>query len=54
MPKTNSLPPLAELLKKSREIRIRLLMNSDYATKLRQSVEQAKNRTPQHARFSPE
>jgi len=49
-----SSPPLAELLKKSRELRIRLAMNSDFATKLKQSIEEAKRRRSGRSLFSPE
>jgi len=46
--------PLAELLKKSRELRIRLSMNSDFAAKLQKSIEEAKKRAPGRSLFSPE
>ena len=54
MPNVASPPPLAELLRKSRELRIRLTMNFDYAAKLKESVEEARKRTASKSLFSPE
>jgi hypothetical protein len=49
-----SIPPLAQLLKKSRELRIRLMMHSDHADKLKESIEQSRQRTARRSFFSPE
>jgi hypothetical protein len=46
--------PLAELLKKSRELRVRLMAHSDHATKLKESIEQARKRVSLKSFFSPE
>jgi ABC-type Fe3+-citrate transport system substrate-binding protein len=49
-----STPPLAELLRKSRELRIRLMMHSDHAAKLKASIEQSRKQAPHRSLFSPE
>ena len=42
------------MLKRSREIQIRLQMHSDHAAKLKESIEQSRKRTASHAYFCPE
>ena len=54
MRNTAPLPPLAELLRKSREIRRRLMIQSDHAAKLKESVEEARKRGPLKSLFSTE
>lgn len=48
------LPPLAELLRRSRELRTRLAVQAGHAEKLKESVERSKKRLTSPARFCPE
>lgn len=49
-----STQPLAQLLKKSRELRIRLTTHSNHAARLKESIEQSRQRMARRSFFSPE